>query len=241
MASTLIWDLPTRLFHWLLAAGFVAAAGIALVLGDDSPLFPFHAIIGLSLAFMLAWRLAWGLVGSRHARFASFLFGPAAIIEYARGVLVGGGTRHAGHNPGSAVAIFAMLALLAALAFTGVMLGKGGKAWKETHELCASAMTGVAAVHVAGVALHTLRHRENITAGMIHGRKQTDPHDGIGSSRPLAAVVFLAITVAWTWELARRYDAAAQTTTVPGIGTTLRLAESEHGRDDGDRHGHDDD
>lgn len=239
MARTLIWDLPTRLFHWLLAAGFIAAAAIALGLGDDSPLFPFHAIIGLLLALIVAWRVAWGFFGSRHARFASFLFGPAAVIDYAKGVLVGGGTRHAGHNPGSSLAIFVMLALPAALAFTGVMMSRGGETWKDIHELCAYAMLATTAVHVAGVLAHTLRHRENITAGMIHGRKDVDPREGIGSSRPIAAAVFLSLAAAWTWSLVRNYDAATRTTTVPLIGATLQLGESNETGHGGK--GHDDD
>lgn len=227
MAPTLIWDLPTRLFHWLLAAGFAGAAFIALVLGEDSSLFPYHAILGLTLTLMVAMRLVWGVVGTRYARFGSFAFGPGAVVAYAKSTLFGGGTRHVGHNPGSAWAIFAMLALVVALGITGVLMGMGVKGWKDAHELCAYALVGVVVVHVLGVAFHTLRHRENITASMIHGRKDAEPASAIASARPLAAIVFLLVTGAWVVGLVRNYDPATQRTTVPLWGASLQLGEGE--------------
>ncbi len=102
MLRVLIWDLPTRLFHWLFAFGFGIAAMLALGLGEDSRLFPYHAIIGLTLAAMVVMRILWGVIGSRYARFGSFLFKPSDVARYMGGVLTGRGRRHAGHNPGSA-------------------------------------------------------------------------------------------------------------------------------------------
>lgn len=119
MRGTLIWDLPTRLFHWLFAAGFIAAAVIALGLGDDSPLFPYHGIIGLMLGLMVGLRLVWGIVGSRHARFRSLAHGPRAVGGYMLGVVTGRGVRHPGHNPASAYAALAMFAIMVGLAVTG--------------------------------------------------------------------------------------------------------------------------
>lgn len=242
---TLIWDLPTRLFHWLFAAGFGVAAILALVLGDDSPLFPYHAIIGLTIALMVLLRVVWGIIGTRYARFRSFVFGPGAVIEYMTGTLVGGGKRHIGHNPGSAVAIFSLLALVLALAVTGFMMGQGNEAVKEIHEILAWATVGVVVVHVLGVAFHTVRHRENITASMIHGKKNAEPSDAITSARPIVAIVFLVITGAWTAGLVRNYNPSTQTTTLPLFGTPLQVGEneSERGNEPGGKEGagHDDD
>lgn len=228
MNRVLVWDLPTRVFHWLFAAGFIAAATIALLLGDDSPLFPYHAMIGLTLAALLAWRLLWGLVGSRHARFRSFAHGPIAVAGYLRSELVGPGQRHGGHNPGSAWAIFAMLGLMAILAATGVMLGLGNEGVKEFHELCAYAMVALVAIHLLGVAIHTIRHRENITASMIHGRKQAASNEAIASPRPIAAAILLAIVIAWGVGLVRNYQPSTESTTLPMLGVSLRLGEVEH-------------
>lgn len=241
MKSALIWDLPTRLFHWLLSAGFTAAAVISLALGDDSPLFPYHAIIGLTIALMVCLRAVWGVVGTRYARFGSFLFGPAATVEYMKGVMWGHGKRHVGHNPGSAIAIFAMLALVLALAVTGVMLGRGNEAVEEIHETLAWVMVAVVIVHVLGVALHTVRHRENITASMIHGRKSADTADSIASAQPAIAAIFICIVAGWAFGLVRNYDPSRKTTTLPIIGTVLQIGEQEGEDAKGGHQDHDED
>lgn len=232
MPRTLVWDVPTRLFHWLLATGFGGAASISMLLDDDGPLFPYHAMIGLTLSLMVGMRVIWGLVGTRYARFGSFAFGPRAVLAYIKSTLLGGGARHIGHNPGSAYAIFAMLLLLAALGVTGFMLGRGNEGVKEIHELCANVMLGVVGIHILGVALHTMRHRENITASMIHGKKAAEPADAIPSARPIFGVVFLAITAAWALGILWNYDPSTRSTTLPLIGAALQLGEAEHeGRD----------
>ena len=228
MKSVLIWDLPTRLFHWLLSSGFIVAAVISLLLGDDSPLFPYHAIIGLIIALMVCLRVIWGVVGTRYARFGTFVFGPGAVIEYMKSTIARGGTRYIGHNPGSALAIFALLALVLALAVTGVMMGQGNEGVEDIHEILAWVAVGVVVVHVLGVALHTILHRENITASMIHGKKDAEPSDAIASSKPVIAVIFLAIAGAWAVGLIRNYNPSTKTTTLPLIGTVLQLGENEN-------------
>ncbi|MBY0310626.1 MAG: cytochrome b/b6 domain-containing protein [Phycisphaerales bacterium] len=228
MQRVLIWDLPTRFFHWLLSAGFIAAAIIALALGEHSPLFPYHAIIGLTIALMVCLRVIWGIAGTRYARFGTFIFGPAAVFEYMKGTLVGGSKRYIGHNPGSALAIFALLALVLAMAVTGIMLGQGNESVKDLHEILAWVTVGFVVAHVLGVALHTIRHRENITLSMIHGKKHAEPSDAIASAKPIIAVIFLAIAGAWTFGLIRNYNPATQSTTLPLIGTVLQLGENEN-------------
>lgn len=227
MTRVLIWDLPTRLFHWLLAAGFLGTAGIAFLLEDEGPLFPWHAILGLTIAGMVVLRVVWGLVGTRHARFASFAFSPAAVVGYVKGALTGSGKRYAGHNPGSAWAILAILVLVLAQAVTGVLMARGDESLKELHELIAYATLAFVGLHLAGVIFHTVRHRENITASMIHGRKQTEPEQAIRSAQPVVALVFLALSGAWAGALAANYDSATQTTRIPIMGTTLSLGEAE--------------
>lgn len=131
-----------------------------------------------------------------------------------------------------------MLALMLGLAVTGVMLGRGNEGVKDVHEVLVCAMIAVAGMHVLGVALHTLRHRENLTAGMVHDRKDVPESEGIRSSRPLAAAVFLLITGAWTAALLRAYDPAVQATTIPALGVRLQLGEADEGPGwpDGDGH-----
>jgi cytochrome b len=239
MNRVLIWDLPTRLFHWLLSGGFIAAAVISLALGEDSPLFPYHAIIGLTIALMVCLRVIWGLAGTRYAKFGTFIFGPAAVFEYMKGTLVGGGKRYIGHNPGSALAIFALLGLVLAMAVTGIMMGQGNESVKDLHEILAWVTVGFVVAHVLGVALHTIRHRENITLSMIHGKKHAEPSDAITSAKPIIAVIFLVIAGAWAVGLIRNYNPATQTTTLPLFGTVLQLGENENegGKESGGKQG----
>lgn len=228
MARVMIWDLPTRIFHWLFAAGFLTAAFIALVVGEHSALFPYHSIIGLTIALMVILRIGWGVAGTRYARFRTFLFTPDKVVAYTVGVFTGRGSRHIGHNPGSAYAIFAMLALMLGLAATGVMMGQGNESVEELHELLAYAMLVVVGAHILGVIVHSTRHRENITASMIHGHKSAEPEHAIRSSRPFVALAFLAISGLWAAGLLVNYDSASQTTSIPMLGTVLQLGEAEN-------------
>ncbi|MDX2176344.1 MAG: cytochrome b/b6 domain-containing protein [Candidatus Sumerlaeia bacterium] len=233
MNRILLWDLPVRLFHWLLAGGLVFAAVISLVLGEDSPLFPYHAIVGLAMALMVCLRVAWGVVGSRYARFWTFVFSPGEALAYMKATLVGGGKRYIGHNPGSALAILGLLALVLAMAGTGILMGQGNEGLKEVHEVLAYVFVGVAAVHVAGVGLHTIQHRENITASMIHGKKSGEPSEGIESAQPIVAAIFLLIVGAFAVTLVRGYDPAGMTITLPVVGTVLQVGENENGAEGG--------
>lgn len=227
MSYRLIWDLPTRIFHWVLAGGFIAAAFLALAAGDDSPLFPYHGIIGLVIAMAVVLRLIWGVIGTRHAKFGSFVFGPGEILEYMKGIFAPDGKRYVGHNPGSSVAIFGLLGLTLAIALTGIMLGRGIEQVKEIHELLAYLAVALTFLHIAGVALHTVVHRENIIASMVHGKKEAEADEQIASSQPLIALVFLVILGIWGYGLLNSFDAQTNTTRIPFTSVSLQLAESE--------------
>lgn len=223
----LVWDLPIRLFHWLFAAGFISAAFIALLLGDDSPLFPFHAIIGLVLVFLVALRVIWGFIGSRYARFSAIPYSPRSLATYVGSAVIGRAKRYVGANPGSAYAALAMMFLVIGLAITGIMLGKGNESVKDLHEILAYGMLAVVGAHLLGIVMHTLHHRENIAASMVHGFQRGDASVGIGSPRRLAGAALIVLTIAWTGLLLAQYDSATQTTQLPLIAGTLQLGEVE--------------
>lgn len=187
----------------------------------------------LVIALAIVCRVAWSIVGTCDARFASFLFGPGAVLEYMKGALIGRGKRHSGHHPGPAVAIFALLALVLTLAVTGFMMGQGNEAIREVHEILLWATVGVVIVHVLGVTRHTTRYRENITASMIHGKKHAEPSDAIVSPRPIVAVLFLVIAGGWAVGLVLNDNAPTQTTRLPLIGTSLQLGENDNERGKG--------
>jgi len=177
-----VWDLPVRLFHWSLAGSFVLA-----YLSGENDLDYLHSLIGYFIASLLLFRLLWGFVGSRHARFGDFVRPPSAVLGYLRQTLQGKGPRHLGHNPaGGAMVIALMLTLgLTALSgmalygstdFAGPMAGwfSGALAadlLEETHEFLAQLSLVLIGLHLTGVLFSSLAHRENLIKSMFTGLK----------------------------------------------------------------------
>lgn len=241
MKRILVWDLPVRLFHWLLAASFVGAFAAANLADDESTVFALHMLLGGVMAFMVVLRIVWGFIGSRWVRFSTFVTNPKELVDYVSGALTGSGRRYTGHNPGSSLAALLMFALILGLAGTGVWMGNGGgRAFEEIHELLAWAMVVVVGAHLVGIAWHTLRHREYIAVSMIDGRKEAEPAGAIPSARPVAALLFVLLVGLWAAGLVRGYDAARGRVTLPLIGQTLQVGEgAEHeGRGYGAREGY---
>ncbi len=243
MARILVYDIPTRLFHWLLASGFLSAFLIAQFADEHSSLFAYHMIIGLTIGLMLILRIVWGFIGTRYARFGSFLFGPSDVIGYFKGVLFGGGRRYVGHNPGSSYAILAMLAMTLLIVASGLLMSGGGEVFEEVHSVATYVLLALVAAHLLGIIIHTLRHRENISASMVTGTKEGEPSDGIISAKPIIAFAFVLLTALWTAGLVRNYNSHTRQTTLPLIGTAVQLGEAEHeesGRDQRYKHRDDD-
>lgn len=163
-----VWDPVVRLFHWTLVAAvataFLAEAGGRL-----------HDAAGYLVLALIAVRLVWGLIGTSHARFASFVAGPAALVRYLVGLVRGRPERFLGHNPAGAAMILALLATLAVVAGTGWLMTTDrfwGVGWvEELHEGSAWFALALVGVHVLGVVVSSLLHRENLVRAMITGRK----------------------------------------------------------------------
>jgi cytochrome b len=167
--SRLVWDLPTRVFHWALAGSFLGA----YLLAEEDGSRNLHVMFGYTVAALLVFRLLWGFVGSTHARFRDFAYGPGAAIAYL-GDLVRGRARDCeGHNPAGSWAIYGLLALAAATALTGWLNYNqvGGEAFEEIHEVLANAWLVMVVVHVAGVVVSSVAHRRNLVVAMITGRR----------------------------------------------------------------------
>jgi hypothetical protein len=120
-----------------------------------------------------------------------------------------------------------MLILLAGLIGTGLMLGSGRESVEDLHELLAHALLALAGVHVLGVVLHTLRHRDPIALGMLDGRKRAPAAAAIRSARPVSALVLTALLASWAAGLWRGWDPGRGTVVLPVLGTTVSLGESE--------------
>lgn len=211
-----IWDLPLRLFHWLLVAMFLLSWWSA----GHAQHLDLHLLAGYTIAALLLFRLMWGIAGSRYARFASFAYGPRQMAAYLRDLFGPRSVHPVGHNPAGAWAIFAMLALLLALTLSGLVVlggeeGHGplsgivaletGIAWHEPHEWLAWALLLLVAVHLIGVVVESVLHRDNLVAAMFSGSKSLPAATpAVANHRLLAAVLLLlwlsaALVAALPW------------------------------------------
>lgn len=209
MDEKLIWDLPVRLFHWLLVL-LLAASWLTAELGRTD----LHFYSGYAVATLLLFRLAWGVVGPRYARFGSFVAGPRRVARYLRGWAGRAATEPAGHTPPGGWMILLLLALLAAQVATGMVNSHDGAdagpwywaASRPVRDLGAAWHTrlfdlllALSAVHVLAVLLYRLRPGIDLVGPMFTGRKRTAEPAIAGSRLGLAAALLLAAAVVVWW------------------------------------------
>jgi cytochrome b len=185
---TLVWDLPTRAFHWLLALSFAGA----YVTAEGERLRDVHMLLGYTALGLVVFRLLWGVVGTRYARFTAFPLSPAAVIRYLKSLLALSPRHYLGHNPAGSWAILGMLLLVVALGATGwanaVEIGPG---WLEDlHEGLGNALLALVIVHVAAVLVSSVMHRENLVRAMLTGYK---PRNGPAAAGTRWAVALLLV------------------------------------------------
>jgi cytochrome b len=220
---TLIWDIPTRLFHWTLAGSFA----LAWLTSEGDQWRSIHVFLGYLMLGLVLFRLVWGLVGSHYSRFSSFWFGPREALEYLKLVFKKAAPRHVGHNPTGSLAIYILLALVTVTGLTGVLTLGGdeqqgllagwfsfsnAKLVKNLHELSANLMMLVVAGHITGVVVESWLHKENLARSMVHGYKLADadtplarPHWPVAA---LMALVILGYSVWWfSYAVDRNLDA----------------------------------
>jgi len=228
MKKILVWDVPARLIHWAFAASLTAAIAIGFLVEDEQPLFQLHMLFGIVALFLLGVRLVMGLAGSRYSRFTSFPVRPREVFAYMVSAAVSKTKLYAGNNPGSAVAAALMFLLVPALFISGI--GYGGEALEELHAAFAWGLLVVIVMHLAGLAWHTIRHRENIALAMVTGKKSGKPEDSISSHHAVWGAVIALVAGAWIAALFASHNTGAATVGIPGIGRTLHLGENEGGR-----------
>lgn len=193
----LVWDAPVRVFHWLMVASFAGA----YLTAESERWRLLHVTLGYTMLGLVGFRILWGLVGTRHARFGTFVRGPAAVARYIGALLRGRPEHTTGHNPAGALAIVALLALTLAVAASGwsAFNDVGGEWLKELHEGAATLMLAIVGVHVAGVVISSWLHRENLVGAMISGRKHANPQDAIRSAWRSVAALMLAAVLGFWW------------------------------------------
>lgn len=196
-----VWDPMVRVGHWLLVAAF-ATAYIT-----EGEVMPLHAWAGYTIATVVILRVAWGFLGTPHARFRSFARSPVAAYRYLVDMIRGRARRHIGHSPAGAVMVFMLLACLAATCSAGLVVyaieeqagplvflagavsEEVGEVWEEAHEILANLTLFLVILHVAGVIAASITHRENLVRAMVTGRKRApeSPAGAADGSKPEGA------------------------------------------------------
>ncbi|MFT4241428.1 MAG: cytochrome b/b6 domain-containing protein [Acidovorax sp.] len=182
MHTVRIWDLPTRLFHWSLAACVIGLVVTAKVGGNA---MEWHLRLGCATLALLVFRIVWGLVGGRWSRFGAFLYSPARLLRYLRG------TPHPedgiGHSPLGALSVFGLLAVLAAQVATGLMSDDEiafagpltrfvpgavvGQATGYHKDIGQYLVLGLVALHLLAILFYVVVRRQRLVRPMLHGDK----------------------------------------------------------------------
>lgn len=196
-----LWDLPTRLFHWLLAVAVIVAVVSAQVGGN---MIDWHGRSGLFIVGLVVFRLVWGVLGSTYARFLQFFPTPSRLRAYLRGEW-----RGEGHNPLGAIAVFALLGLLTVqatsglfanddIAFVGPLFALVSKALSNRltglHQQLSNLLIGLVVLHVAAIAFYGHVKKQKLIKPMLTGWKEGEGKSASGGSW-LGLIVALAMAV----------------------------------------------
>jgi cytochrome b len=236
MKRILVWDVPTRMFH----AAFGSCLLLAFALshgGEHSSAFAAHMGFGVLVGVLCVWRVVWGFVGSRYARFDSFALGPASLLRYLSSLFGPDPSPEVGHNPASSWATLGMLLLALGLAVSGVSIAAGMEAFGEVHELLAFAVLLVAAIHVVGVILSEVRHPRSLLRALLDGHKLAASDAGISSGRLWTGA---ALAVAFAVVAVVVFSGVGSDGTLSLVGLTLSPEAAEEEAREGRSEGNDD-
>ena len=211
--TVVVWDLPTRLFHWTLA-GLVA---LQYASGEFGWLaMEWHYRLGYATLALIVFRALWGFAGSATSRFAAFVRGPRAVARYVADALHGRAGRVAGHNPIGGWSVLLMLASVALQAVSGLFssddISEDGPLvarvsdatvhmMTRIHHLNRYALAILIVLHIGAVLLHRVLRDDDLVAPMLHGRAQLDPAQAPRLVSPWRALVLLAVGSALVWGL----------------------------------------
>ena len=222
-----VWDLPTRFFHWVLAACVVGSVVTAKVGGNATQ---WHFWLGYAAFALLVFRLVWGVLGGRWSRFSSFVRSPVTVLRYLRGQSREDEQLDVGHNPLGALSVLAVLTVLAIQVGTGLVAddeiaNTGPLVSLVTAAISSSATTwhktfgqwlilGLVALHVLAIVFYLVKKRQNLVGPMLHGDKQlpaTTPASADGLGTRVLALLVLGLSVAvvvWVLRLGAAAGAA---------------------------------
>ena len=213
-----IWDLPTRLFHWVLV---VCILGLLTTGSLGGNAMVWHFRFGYSVLSLLLFRLVWGFIGGHWSRFTTFLYSPGSVVSYFRGRRL---PEHSvGHSPAGAGSVFAMLFLLVVQVGSG-LFSDDDIAFAGPLSQFASSTTihlatwyhgnigrwiliAMITLHVAAILFYLRKKKNNVLKPMLHGDKElaiaVQPSRDDGKSRATAAVVFALCVAGVAWAVER--------------------------------------
>lgn len=205
-----VWDLHTRVFHWSLASLFVFLI-ISGDLGDD--LIEWHFYAGYLLSGLIMFRLIWGVIGSEHSRFVSFIRHPTHTLSYIKRMAQGKAEHHYGHNPAGGMMVMVLLLLLSVQVASG-LISTDDVIWDGPfysavsddlaelggllHHQIQSLLQLLVVLHIAAIIFHRYKYKDALVPAMLHGKK---PDKGgavsTGTAGVIASVIALTLSVAW--------------------------------------------
>jgi len=186
-----VWDPLVRIFHWSLVIAFFTA----YITEDD--FLTLHTYAGYTVFGLILFRILWGIIGPRHARFSNFVTSPGTAWQYVKDTLRLRAKRYLGHNPAGGAMIVLLLVSLLITTLTGMAtygavesagpfgnwlgtMGESGEdLLKEVHEFFANFVLMLVVIHIAGVIIESLLHRENLVRSMFHGFKTTSTDQSV--------------------------------------------------------------
>lgn len=194
----LVWDIPTRIFHWILVLCFV----VAYLTSESERWQLWHVTAGYLFGVLLLFRLFWGVVGSRYARFSQFVRGPRQVLAYLSSLLTRNPEHFTGHNPAGALAIVGILGLGLLTVLTGWASFNDYGDWiGELHEGIVNVLLFIIGIHVGGVLISSVLHRENLVRAMINGHKRGAAVEAIRYPQWVVGVLLLAGLITFLWGL----------------------------------------
>jgi cytochrome b len=192
----LVWDMPVRAFHWSLVLCFAGAW-----LTAESEVWKlWHVSFGYSMALLIGFRLFWGVMGTRYARFAQFVKGPMAIKDYLMSYVRKQPMHYVGHNPAGALAILAIMLTAIVTVASGYASYEdvGGEWLEEIHEGAANLLILIVIIHVTAVLLTSFIQKENLVRAMITGKKWVAAGEAISTAwYSVALLLLLALAGLW--------------------------------------------
>tara|TARA_B100001989_G_scaffold154569_1_gene110346 strand:+ start:485 stop:1213 length:729 start_codon:yes stop_codon:yes gene_type:complete len=221
-----VWDIPIRLFHWAFTLCILIALIIALFVDDDSTLFSYHIFFGLSAGFLLVIRLIIAIIGTRYARLSGLFFSPSETFKYFLTSINKNSRKYVGHNPGSATAALIMFIMVIGLLISGLNIES--EFMEEVHPIFAYVLLGVILLHLSGIILYTINHKENIALSMIDGKKVGLEEFGINNSQGIIGLVLTIFVGLWFIVLGNNFTSSNTTLKIPFVNKTINLGENEN-------------